>query len=154
MQVTALSTVKLVRILLQWAGLIISMASVGWVLSAFSASGLVWSCTGLVMVYLLWVGKGGVFPASAWVTVLITLVVAVNRFPTFWPQTLQYRYWAMSLMGIWAAAMVVIYGLGLYGDYCSRQALKFRRMTYGVTLATVLIGLQSGQAIYRAMGLG
>ena len=111
----AQSALAIMRLLLKILMLIVGVGLFGWGLSAFAAPTVIWVGTGLVMIYLFWVGKGGIFPASAWVTVLMTLAIALDVFPAFWPEQLHYRFWARSLIGLWAGAIGIVWLLGSYG---------------------------------------
>lgn len=100
--------------LLRLLGVIISVGITGWGLSILEAPFPIWLVTGLVVAYLFWTGRRGVFIASIWITLLVSLAIALDLSPDFWPEKLHYRYWAMCLMLIWAVAIAAIWLVGSY----------------------------------------
>lgn len=102
------------------------IGTAGWGLSALAAPVPIWVGTGLVVAYLFWTGKRGIFIASIWITLLVSLAIAFDLSPAFWPEKLKYRYWALCLMLIWGAAIAVIWFLGLYGSQPSSAPPKER----------------------------
>lgn len=149
-----LSISIMIRRLLQLLSLVLGCGLFGWGLSAFHAVPLIWLGTGCVMGYLLWVGQGGIFPASVWITVLISLAIAFDLIPPFWPDHVKYRYWAMGLILIWAAAVGIMGLLGYQGDRLSRDRLNQRLGVRFISLGAALIGLELGRMIYQSGGLG
>lgn len=104
------------RRLMQILGLAAGLGVCGWSLTLFSAPAPVWVGTALVVGYLLWVGRGGIFLASLWITALISLAIALDIFPAFWPHQLHYRYWALTVILLWGFGTLLLAGLGRYAQ--------------------------------------
>ncbi|MGF1460307.1 MAG: hypothetical protein ACFBSG_14940 [Leptolyngbyaceae cyanobacterium] len=132
----------------QLLSLIPPVAFLGSVLSLFTAAPWVWGMTGSVMVYLLWVGRGGLLLASLWVTLLMTALIAFDLFPKIWPQNLHYRYWALSLMTLWGMAIAILYLLSSYGDMWRRNHNGLQRWgQQSLGVAGVVMGLALGHSV-------
>ncbi|PSN18607.1 hypothetical protein C7271_11660 [filamentous cyanobacterium CCP5] len=144
----------MLRCSIQLLTLVFGFGLSGWGLSSFGVPLLVWLSTGLVIVYLIWVGKGGIFPASVWITLLISLSVGFDIFPTFWPQDLHYRHWARGLMLIWAAAVAGAWLLGRYGEALGQYPPRQRQTVRLLTLGAMAVGLRLGQIVHQLSGLG
>ena len=90
------------------AALVLGIGHWGWWLAALVAPKSAVLVAGLLVVYGLGVGWGSVVPASGVIAMAITLVVAFDIFPPFWADNLHYKYWAYTVLLLWATSIAVV----------------------------------------------
>lgn len=146
---------RLLPTMAQMLGLILLVGLFGLGLCLFSAGIGIWLATGLVMVYVLQVGQGGLFLASLWSTLLIALLVVfdyfpvevLQHFPDFWPQAMHYRYWALILLILWAIAIGIFCLLGHFSDVWQQLSKRDRPFIQGIGVISILMGLTLGHQL-------
>jgi hypothetical protein len=67
-----------------------------------------------------------VVPASGVIAMAITLVVAFDIFPPFWADNLHYKYWAYTVLLLWATSIAVVCLLAAAGQNLGRVKLPYR----------------------------
>jgi hypothetical protein len=130
--------------------LVVGMVFWGWWLAALA---LPWGTIlglALILVYLLGVGMGGVIPASVFCSMGVAALVALDYFPEFWPTNLHYKYWALTLMVLWAAALGYVCLVAKQGSDLRQRPPRDRRWAWGITLGMMLLAMQGGRWIYQA----
>jgi hypothetical protein len=128
--------------------LMVGISFGGWWLAALAIPPAMALGTGLVLAYLIVVGLGGTVPAMAWVSMLIALVVAFDRFPPFWPGDSQYKYWAFTILLVWALSSGVVYLLALQGQSLHQMPSNYRWLGQLLLLGTVILALHAGAWLY------
>jgi hypothetical protein len=141
---------------LPWAGylvvLLVGVGQWGWWLAALTTAKLASFLAGLLLAYGLWVGWGSVVPSSAVISGAIALVVAFDIFPPFWPPDLQYKYWAYTVLALWAVGIVIVSLLAAVGQRLRRSPHRWwGRLSL---LVGLLISLQTGATLYQAQWPG
>jgi hypothetical protein len=138
----------LISLTWQFGPLLLGVGLWGWCLAAFATPFPLVLFTGLVVAYLIAVGPSGIVPASAWISLLITLVVALDLFPPFWPNSLPYKHWAMTVLLLWGLSLAIVYLLARQGERLQQSpgALVGRV----ITISVLYLALQAGGLVYQA----
>lgn len=137
--------------------LVLGMVFWGWWLAALA---LPWGLTlslGLVLVYLLGVGTGGIIPASVYLSMGVAAAVMADYFPDFWPTNLHYKYWAFTLISLWAAGLGYVYLMAKQGSDLQQRPIRDRQWGRVITLGSLILAMQGGGWLYRVgwpLGLG
>lgn len=121
----------------------------GWWLAALAVSGWMALSIAALIVYLLAVGTGGVIPASVYLSLWVAVSVAMDVFPSFWPQDLHYKYWAFTLMFLWAAGLGYCYLVAKQGNDLKQRPAHLRRWRQGALLVGLLIAMGVGAGLYQ-----
>ncbi len=108
---------------------------------------------GLLVAYSLGVGWGSVVPASAGVSVAIALVVTFDIFPSFWPDNLPYKYWAYTVLALWAFSVALVCLLARVGHRLQQSKSPYRRTGQITVTVGLLLMLWIGTRIYQSQGL-
>ncbi|PSR19770.1 hypothetical protein C8255_00785 [filamentous cyanobacterium CCP3] len=124
------------------------MGQWGWWLAALAAPKAAIVITGLLMAYGLGVGWGSVMPASAVVSSAIALVVAFDIFPAFWPDNIHYKYWAYTVLALWASSITLVCLLAKVGQTL-RHSKSTRRREQLVLMISLLLALWAGTSLYQ-----
>ncbi len=125
--------------------LILGVGLWGWWLAALTTPQSFVLIAGLLLAYGLGAGWGSVVPASAVVSMAIALVVAFDIFPPFWPDNSHYKYWAYTVLLLWAASIALICLLAAVGQRL-RQAKSTYRWGGRLALLASLLGMLWGGA--------
>ncbi|MFQ4136816.1 hypothetical protein PGN35_010895 [Nodosilinea sp. PGN35] len=134
----------------QIVGLMVGVGLWGWWLAALGAPAALVVLAGLLLVYGLEAGWGSVVPTSAAVSVAIALVVTFDIFPPFWPDHSHYKYWAYTVLLLWAASVALVCLLAAIGHRLRPLPPAIRwggRLTLGAS-ALGMLGL--GYRLYQA----
>ena len=94
--------------------LIVGFAGFGWCLACLASPWPIWLGTLLATMYVLWVGQAGIFLASVWATVLISLVIIFNILPPLWLEYFDYRLWPASIILFWGTSVLLFTMLANY----------------------------------------
>ncbi|MGG6237945.1 hypothetical protein ACQ4N7_04840 [Nodosilinea sp. AN01ver1] len=136
-------------ILTWWLGLlIVGVGHWGWWLAALAAPKAVVVITGLLVAYGLGVGWGSVVPASAVVSGAIALVVAFDIFPPFWPDNIHYKYWAYTVLALWASSVALVCLMANVGQML-QHSQSTRRRWHLVMMVSLLLALWAGTSLYH-----
>ncbi len=92
----------------------VGFAILGWCLACLASPWPIWAGTFLTTVYVVWVGQAGIFLASVWSTVLISLVIIFNILPPLWLEYFDYRLWPASIILFWVASVLLFALLANY----------------------------------------
>lgn len=133
-----------------WLGaLAVGAVCWGWWLVALAApKSVIWT-TGLLMAYALKVGWGSVVPTSAAVSGAVALVVAFDIFPPFWPHQIPYKYWAYTVLALWALSIAMVCLLARVGQLLQQTRAPYR-WTGQLGLTTgLLLALWTGTGLYQ-----
>jgi hypothetical protein len=98
------------------------------------------------MVYVLWVGRAGIFLASVWATVLISLVIIFNILPPLWLKYFDYRLWPTSVIFFWGASVLLFTLLANYTQDLQRLPRQARFCWRLGSWVLLLVGLGLGAA--------
>ena len=122
-----------------------------WGMNILYAPTSLWIVTGLVAIYLLWVGKAGILPASMWISFLIFLAILNDQRPHFWFEGRSlYRYWAMGLGLFWSLGVGLVYFISHHVEICARYPSKIYQQLRVLSLAAIVSGYCLGQLLYEA----
>ena len=121
----------------------------GWWLAALAAPKAVVVITGLLVAYGLGVGWGSVVPASAVVSGAIALVVAFDIFPPFWPDNIHYKFWAYTVLALWASSIALVCLLAKVGQSLRQSKSPYRRSQYLMLMVSLLLTLWAGTSLYQ-----
>ena len=94
--------------------LIVGFAGFGWCLACLASPWPIWLGTLLATMYVLWVGQAGIFLASVWATVLISLVIIFNILPPLWLEYFDYRLWPAIIILFWGTSVLLFTLLANY----------------------------------------
>lgn len=130
--------------------LALGVVSWGWWLAALAVPKSAVLIAGLLLAYGLGVGWGSLVPASAVISMAIALVVAFDRIPAFWPDQLLYKYWAYTVLLLWAVSMVVVVVLAWVGKTLHQTKSAYRLSLRLTLLGSLLLMLWTGGTLYRA----
>ncbi|PZV10121.1 MAG: hypothetical protein DCF32_00525 [Leptolyngbya sp.] len=130
--------------------LILGVGLWGWWLAALAAPQSTILIAGLLLAYGLGTGWGSVVPASAAVSMAIALVVAFDIFPPFWPDNIHYKYWAYTVLLLWAASVALIGLLAAVGQRLRRAKPADRWGGRLALLASLLGMLWIGAHLYQS----
>ncbi|WOD38893.1 hypothetical protein [Nodosilinea sp. E11] len=128
----------------------LGMALWGWWLAAFSAPAPIAGVAALLVIYGLAVGWGSVVPASAVISIAITIIIALDLFPAFWPDNSPYKYWAYTVLCLWALSLGVICLLALVGHRLQRAKRAYRWGGRLALLGSLLLSLWGGAMLYQS----
>lgn len=138
----------------QLGSLILGVGLWGWWLAALAAPKSIVLMTGLLLAYGLGVGWGSVVPASAAVSMAIALVVTFDIFPPFWPDNSHYKYWAYTVLLLWAVSVALVCLLAAIGQRL-RPTKPAYRWGGRLALGAGLLGmLWVGAWLYQAQWPG
>ncbi|HZG37083.1 MAG TPA: hypothetical protein VEZ50_00255 [Nodosilinea sp.] len=87
----------------------------GWWLAAFSVPWPGFVGVTLLLAYGLGTGWGSVVPLSAAISMVVTLLVVVSGFPPFWDDSAPYKYWAYTVLALWAMSLALTGLLAMVG---------------------------------------
>lgn len=132
----------------QFGPLLLGVGLWGWCLAAFATPFPLLLFTGLVVAYLIGVGPRGIVPASVWLSLLITVVVALDLFPPFWPTTWPYKHWAMAVLLLWGFSLAIVYLLARQGQRLQQMPGKLGGRV--ITIGLLYLALQAGGLLYQA----
>lgn len=130
--------------------LIVGVGLGGWWLAALAAPQSLVLTTGLLLAYGLGVGWGSVVPASAAVSVAIALVIVFDILPPFWPDNSHYKYWAYTVLLLWAASVALVCLLAAIGQRLRSTKLAHRWGGQLALWASLLGMLWVGARLYQA----
>ncbi|MGB3137054.1 MAG: hypothetical protein WBB18_09650 [Nodosilinea sp.] len=134
-----------------WLGLLgVGVGGWGWWLTALAASKTVVLLTGLLIAYALKTGWGSVVPASAVVSGAIALVVAFDILPPFWPDNVHYKYWAYTVLALWALSIAIVCLLAKVGQALRQPRLPYRWSRQLGLAAGLLVALWAGTRLYQS----
>lgn len=122
----------------------------GWWLAAFSAPAPIAGAIALLVIYGLAVGWGSVVPASAVISIAIAFIVALDLFPVFWPDKFPYKYWAFTMLCLWALSLVVVCLLAEVGHRLQPFKRPDRWVGRLVLLGSLLLSLWGGAILYQS----
>lgn len=143
-----MSSRAVLSLTLSLAFLIVGLVGWGWWLAALSTPLAGVLAAGGLVVYGLRAGWGSVVPASAAISVAIALVVAFDIFPPFWPDNIHYKYWAFTVLALWALSLVTVYLLAKVGRSLQQLRAPYRWSKLGLT-AGLLLALWAGSSLYQ-----
>ena len=129
-------------------GLFAAYTSVGWVLAAYAAPGLMWIWTSVLIVYVAWAGSGAIAIAMLWVV----SVVGIAAYTSATPLLMNWKgpTWAISLVGVWIFAIGVVLMLAF-----AQQALQSlnwpQKWTFHRLVVITWIGLSVGRFLYLGL---
>ncbi|MFM7471754.1 MAG: hypothetical protein ACKO5P_09630 [Nodosilinea sp.] len=135
-------------ICLQLSILTLGFSCLGWGLGSLAAPLPIWVGTGLTVGYVVWAGRAGLFLASVWMTLLISLVITFKIFPPHWLEYFRYGFWPLSLMLFWGVGVGLFTLLGNYVQSLQPLPLKARVLGQWISLVVVLLGLVSGRVLF------
>ena len=119
-----------------------------WGMCVLSAPPPLWIGSGLVVLYLIWVGRAGILPASLWISLLILLAIVNDGRPDFFFEgKSRYRFWSMGLTLAWTAGVSLVYFLGHHGEICARYPSQLCRQLRLISCAAILVGHVLGQLL-------
>lgn len=87
----------------------------GWWLAAFAVPWPGFVGLALMLAYGLGTGWGSVVPISAAISMVVTLLVVIGGFPPFWDDSGLYKYWAYTVLALWAVSLAVTALLAMVG---------------------------------------
>ncbi|MBE9114020.1 hypothetical protein IQ273_32140, partial [Nodosilinea sp. LEGE 07298] len=102
-----------------------------------------------LVAYGLGVGWGSVVPASAVVSGAIALVVAFDIFPPFWPNNAHYKYWAYTVLALWAFSIALVCLLAKVGQTLRQSKSPYRRCGQLGLLVSLLLVQWAGISLYQ-----
>ncbi|MBE9141325.1 hypothetical protein IQ254_29735 [Nodosilinea sp. LEGE 07088] len=122
----------------------------GWWLTAFAAPKALIALMTLLITYGLWTGWGGVVPVSAAIATAVAGLVALDILPAFWPDKMHYKYWAYTMLMLWAVSTAIAVLLAKTGQQLQRVKLPHRWGWQLATLVGLLLSLRGGAVAYQA----
>ena len=122
----------------------------GWWLAALAVPPFATVVIGLLLAYGLAVGWGSVVPTSAALSMAIALVVAFDVLPAFWPANLHYKYWAYTVLLLWAIGLGLVGLLAGVGQRLGHRRSLSRWGGRGIIWASLLLLLWGGATLYQA----
>ena len=122
-----------------------------WGMCVLSAPPSLWIGSGLVVLYLIWAGRAGIFPASIWISLLILFAIVNDERPDFFFEGRSlYRLWSMGLTLAWTSGVSLVYFLGHHGETCARYPSKLCQQLRHISCAAILVGHVLGQLLVKA----
>ena len=122
-------------------------AVLGWCLACLASPWPIWAGTFLTMAYVLWVGQAGIFLASVWSTILISLVIIFNILPPLWLEYFDYRLWPASIILFWATSVLLFTLLANYTQSLQQLPPQVRFFWRLGSWLLLLAGLGLGAAL-------
>ncbi len=134
-----------------WVLTLLALGTVfwGWWLAALSIPWSLGLTLGLVVVYLLGVGTGGIVLASIYFSGWVAVAIAINYFPSFWPTNAHYKYWAFTLITLWALGLGHIFLVAKQGSNLRQRPSRERQWGILITLGILFLALQGGRWVYQ-----
>ncbi|MFZ4640567.1 MAG: hypothetical protein ACOYMP_09225 [Nodosilinea sp.] len=133
---------------LQLSALALGFSFIGWCLGSLAVPLSIWVGTGLTIGYVLWVGRAGIFLASVWMTLLVSLVIALKIFPPHWLEYFRYGYWPLSLILFWGSGVLLFTLLGNYVQSLPLLPIKTPFLGQLVSFLVLLLGLGLGAILW------
>lgn len=130
--------------------LVLGIGHWGWWLAALVAPKSAVAVAGLLVVYGLGAGWGSVVPASGVISMAIALVVAFDILPSFWANSIHYKYWAYTVLLLWATSITVVFLLAAVGQDLGRIKRPYRLASRLAMVGSLLLILRAGAALYQA----
>ena len=132
------------------AALVLGIGHWGWWLAALEAPKSAVLVAGLLVVYGLGVGWGSVVPASGVIAMAIALVVAFDILPPFWASNLHYKYWAYTVLLLWATSIAVVCLRAAVGQDLGQIKRPYRLVSRLAMVGSLLLILRAGAVLYQA----